>query len=386
MAMMLPLLKRSLYLTSPLSITPKNATFILRLSSSASATQNPSPKSNIMADYLIKSFGFPPQKAATASNYIAHSASTENADSVRNFLERHGFTESQIHAIVSWDARILVANVDETLRPNYKALRDIGYFSDAELNRLLTYHPRIFTHPRAIPRLNFWKEFLMNDKKKLLTAFVRNPGLICQDIDSGITPKISLLKDYGLSQNDIAILLLRGPGVFRRSVTSMEALLNMIAKELQLADKSWKFARCLIALSSIGTDNFQVKKELFMSFGWTERDFLDALRRDPLMVRFSEENIRGKVEFLVGKGGCENSYIVSHPSILGFSLEKRLMPRCHVMNILKSSNLVGRVGNLYNVICLTEKKFLDKVIFPNMARLPELHDTYIAACASQIPL
>jgi len=63
------------------------------------------------------------------------------------------------------------------------------------------------------------------------------------------------------------------------------------------------------------------------------------------------------MEFLVGKAGFEPSYIASGPILLRYSVEKRLMSRYHIMNILKSGELVGEKKNPYTIMRFPEKDF-----------------------------
>ena len=161
----------------------------------------------------------------------------------------------------------------------------------------------------------------------------------------------------------------------------MEALLKRV-QELGFPRGSVLFVRAFVSLSCVRLDMFKAKMEVFKSFGWSERDFLGALRKYPHLICLSRENIREKMEFLVGRAGCELAYITSHPMLLTFSLEKRLMPRHHVMNILKSSKLVELEMSFYTVMILSEKQFVERIIRRNMAQMPELHDNYTAAIRS----
>ena len=161
----------------------------------------------------------------------------------------------------------------------------------------------------------------------------------------------------------------------------MEALLKRV-QELGFPRGSVLFVRAFVSLSCVRLDMFKAKMEVFKSFGWSERDVLVALRKYPHLICLSRENIWEKMEFLVGRAGCELTCIASRPMLLTFSLEKRLMPRHHVMNILKSSKLVELEMSFYTVMILSEKQFVERIIRRNMAQMPELHDNYTAAIRS----
>lgn len=218
---------------------------------------------------------------------------------------------------------------------------------------------------------------------KLLSVLTRNPGLITQDIDTGIAPKIALLKDYGLSSTDIVMLLVTRSKYIRRSTVSMEDSLKRV-QELGFPRGSSMFVLALLSIGSTTTDMFQAKMEIFKSFGWSECMFFAAIKRFPTIVVLSEKNIREKVEFLVETAGCSQNYISLRPAILGFSLEKRLIPRYQMLKVLKSNELVGKNWDIYSIMSISEMKFLKRIIFRHKGIIPNLHETYIATFANQI--
>lgn len=253
-------------------------------------------------------------------------------------------------------------------------------FTAAELERLISSNARILIVAPAIPRLEFWQAFIGGDNRKdLVSVLTRNRGLITHDIVSGIAPKMLLLKEHGLSQRDIVGLVKRGHGFITRSSKTIEAVLNS-AKELGLDTKSPMFGHTLSSLVSFSSDSFKAKMEIFRGFGWSEEELLAAFKKAPSFLHLSEENIREKMEFLVGRAGCKQSYIALNPLLLTFSLEKRLRPRHYVMEVLKSKGIMGR-ARFSKIMCLTEKKFVESVILPCKEQVPNIHELYIAASA-----
>lgn len=105
------------------------------------------------------------------------------------------------------------------------------------------------------------------------------------------------------------------------------------------------FAFGLISLACLGIDAFKAKIKIFKGFGWSEEEFLNAWKKAPCIICHPEGFIREKMEFLVGQPGCKQYYIVSNPLLLRYSLEKRLMPRHNVIELLKSNKIVRRASH-----------------------------------------
>ncbi|KAF9587990.1 hypothetical protein IFM89_006869 [Coptis chinensis] len=99
--------------------------------------------------------------------------------------------------------------------------------------------------------------------------------------------------------------------------------------------------------------------------------------------------MQGRVEFFTVKQNFELSDIVKNPVILALSLEKRIIPRCNVLEILYSNSLIGRVnaGLVTSALTLNEEKFIEKYVTKYQVTIPEMwflvldnyiHPTFVA--------
>ncbi|CAH8256172.1 unnamed protein product [Arabidopsis lyrata] len=59
----------------------------------------------------------------------------------------------------------------------------------------------------------------------------------------------------------------------------------------------------------------------------------------------AKETVEKKTEFLVKKIIWPLKSVVSNPAGLGYSLQKRIVPRCNVIKALMSKGLIGRLNN-----------------------------------------
>ena len=254
-------------------------------------------------------------------------------------------------------------------------------FSQPALRKVITANPRVLVLESPLPRLNFWATLLNNNKKKMLAVFSRNRGLINHDVDRIVAPKIALLKKYGLSEADIGMIAVRGQRFITRSIESMKEVLKR-ARELGFNSESSMYGLGVSSVSSITGVRLEEKMEFFKEYGWSKEDFLTALKKAPFFIHLKEENVREKMEFLVGRAGCEQPYIASNPLLLMFSLEKRLKPRYYFMEFLNSNGVV-RKGGLCTIIYLSEKNFIDQFVLRYKETLPKVHEIYVAARAGR---
>ncbi|KAJ6801804.1 transcription termination factor MTERF8, chloroplastic-like isoform X2 [Iris pallida] len=339
---------------------------------------------NFITKYLVESCRFSPQRAAAVSTRISHLASPDRPDSVRHFLKHHvGFDDAEVRTLVSRYPPILCVDVDATVRPNFAAVtKALGETSSPHVRKMVLSNPGLLLLRSAVPRLEFWKSLLGGDADRLRTAFAKNMGLINYDVDAGIASKIAVLKRHGLSDADVATLVVRGQSFFRRSAASMGSLLTM-AQELGFPRGSPMLVLSLSCFSGISTETLKARMEIYRSFGWSQELIDSALLKFPFFIRLKEENVRRKMKFLVGRAGCTSEYVARRPVLLGYSLEKRLIPRHLVLEILKSEELIERDRDLYGVMVRSTHNFVRNFITPHEDRVPTLLGAYTAACAGK---
>jgi len=90
-----------------------------------------------------------------------------------------------------------------------------------------------------------------------------------------------------------------------------------------------------------------------------------------------KRNIKAKLNFFMNELGYGPGLIAKHRSLLCFSLEKRVMPRHLVFQLLKEKGLIRKKISFPNALSLPEDKFLRKFILPFLNDVPNLHDIYV---------
>ncbi|KAL5708729.1 hypothetical protein ACHQM5_019495 [Ranunculus cassubicifolius] len=94
-------------------------------------------------------------------------------------------------------------------------------------------------------------------------------------------------------------------------------------------------------------------------------------------MAFSEENIKSKMDYFVNKFGYAPSSIAEQPSVLLYSCEKRIIPRCSAMQILfRNGKVKQSTTTLYSFLQLQEDVFFKKYISRFEKEVPELLNAY----------
>ncbi|KAI7980561.1 hypothetical protein LOK49_Contig135G00009 [Camellia lanceoleosa] len=86
----------------------------------------------------------------------------------------------------------------------------------------------------------------------------------------------------------------------------------------------------------------------------------------------SEHKIMRVMEFFVNKMGWDSSFLARSPILIGFSLEKRIVPRCAMYQVLLLKGLIKNSFNLTTMLKKLEKWFLTKVVNCHEEEAPEL--------------
>ncbi|KAM1263356.1 hypothetical protein ACFX2G_028983 [Malus domestica] len=131
------------------------------------------------------------------------------------------------------------------------------------------------------------------------------------------------------------------------------------------------------ALSSANSKSIWTRNcEVYKRWGWSEDDVLSAFKRHPVCMTRSEKKIMQVMEFVVNKMGLSSQMIVKAPVIMGYSLEKRIIPRFSVLKVLMLKGLMDENRNLGWVLCFTEKQFLERFVTRYRTEVPQLSSVY----------
>ncbi|XP_055822896.1 uncharacterized protein LOC129891529 [Solanum dulcamara] len=349
--------------------------YCIKLELFCSSTATP----NLMPGFLVKSLGFSTEKAISASSKVTCLKSGNNKPNlVLNFFKQIGLDNNQIKILVSASPRLLFADIGKTLEPKVKFLQEIG-LSGSDLVRVISKSGpflRTGLDTGIRPSLEYLRKLLGNDEN-VAKALKRSPALLRHRLDRVMAPNILFLLNHGCSSLAIKKLILRNPRIFIQKLEWLEDKVLRVEKDFCIRSNSGMFLYGVEMLSSLSKSSLEMKLGIFRSFGWSDSDIITMVQRLPLCLTVSEVKLRNVLKFFMGELGCGSSYVACHPTLIMFSLEKRVLPRIKIWELLKEKQVMERVPCFYTVIKCSEREFLEKYILLLREEMPEIYEFYI---------
>ncbi|XP_042508453.1 transcription termination factor MTERF6, chloroplastic/mitochondrial-like [Macadamia integrifolia] len=347
----------------------QNPSFLRSISSKASRDQNP-----FVVSYLISSCGFSPAAAISASKKVGFESS-DGPDSVLTLFRNYGFTEAEISSLIRKCPLLLVASPTKLLLPKLEFFHSFG-LSNRNIAKILSSDPRVLffsLENKIILSFNFLKS-LVGTVENVVFGLKRQARFISCDIQN-VARNIAFLRENGVPESNIVSLLTKYP----RTVTPKNNRFKQILKVIQQMGFDPSKSLFIIALNgfvSMNKATWNQKLEAYRRWGFSEYDILIAFRRYPWFMTPSEKKIMNHMDFFVNKMGWERAVIIRYPQLLMFSLEKRILPRCSVLQVLILKGLVKEDLKIGRLMIRSEKYFLEKFVTKYEKEVPHLLDLY----------
>ncbi|XP_021723250.1 uncharacterized protein LOC110690689 isoform X1 [Chenopodium quinoa] len=358
----------------------------LRYSTSCSSSTEANPSSSL-TNYLVEVLGFSSQQSLSTSTKLAQrpksakatNVSTDlcnkasNANLITNFFKQNGFDESQIRKIILVQPRILLSNVDKTLKPKFEFLRGIG-ISGSVLSRIIALNPTLLCM-RLNPVIQTLRQVLGSDEN--VCKALSSSSIYCRRGTLGTYHKhllsnAELLKNYGIPYNIIQKHVMQDPESFVVSPLLFKDDLIKAEQKFRISRDSTMFLYVVRILRRLSEKNIESKFQVYKSFGWTQSDFFELIRRIPSCLGYSEAMTKMKLSFFMCELGYQPAYLMSRSAFMTCSLEKRVKPRHQVVLVLKEKGLIKKNYCFYSIIWMNELKFVNNLVLPYV----EVHEIY----------
>ncbi|XP_038888916.1 uncharacterized protein LOC120078689 isoform X1 [Benincasa hispida] len=139
------------------------------------------------------------------------------------------------------------------------------------------------------------------------------------------------------------------------------SIVNQV-KDMGFHPSKHVFVEAIRVLSSMSSSTWERKIEAYRKYGWSEDQTLLAFKKYPPCLVISEENIYKTMDFFVHKMRFKPEDIATNPSVMIYSLEKRIIPRCSVVQSLYSKGLLKKKLSITSIVRPAEKTFLEKYV------------------------
>lgn len=270
---------------------------------------------------------------------------------------------------------LLLANPKDTLLPKLEFFHSIG-ISSSDLARILAADPTILTRSlekQIIPSYNFLKSVLQSDEK-VVAALKRTSWVFLEDHSKKLIPNLSVLRAMGVPDSCIALLLAHLPETLIQKNEQFTKIVQEI-KEMGFDPTKSTFVLAIHVIAG-NKSIYSRCHEVYQRWGWSDDDILMAFRKHPNCMLLSEDKITKAIDFFVNQMGWPSRMIVRCPVVLFFSLEKRIKPRCFVVQVLRLKGLIKKTLSLSTVLLPSENYFLEKFVRKYEQQVPELWSVY----------
>ncbi|KAF3520294.1 hypothetical protein DY000_02063300 [Brassica cretica] len=359
-------------------------------SSSASGVSDCLKGKNFTVSYLVDSLSLTKKLAESISKKVTFD-DKRHPDSVLNLFRSHGFTDSQISAIITDYPMLLTADAEKSIGPKLQLLLSRGA-STSELTETISKVPRILSKDRSLSvYYDFVKEVIEADSKF---------GTLClpkRGKQENKIRNISALRELGMPQRMLFPLLISN----RPHICGKERFQESLKKVVEMGfdPTTPRFLEALRIVMGMNNETVQEKVNVYKRLGFTAEDILVMFKRFPIFLALSEENILNSVETFLGLGFSRDEiammvkrlpasigysgetvkkkteFVVKEmswplkavalfPQVLGLSMEKRIVPRCNVIKALISKGLIKSelLPPLSSALVCTDQDFLKRYV------------------------
>ncbi|VVA93740.1 unnamed protein product [Arabis nemorensis] len=195
------------------------------------------------------------------------------------------------------------------------------------------------------------------------SKFVHALRVFYEKSDKALEEKVQVYKRLGFAVGDVWEMFKKWPLSLTHSEKKISLRFETLKKCGLLEDEIFsvltKFPQCFGA----SEQKIENSIETFIGLGFSRDEFAMMVKSYPSCIGLSAETVKNKTEFLVKKMKWSLKALVSNPSVFGYSLEKRSVPRCNVIKALMlKSLLASKLPPLSHVLAITDQAFLNKYV------------------------
>ncbi|KAG2676139.1 hypothetical protein I3760_12G038500 [Carya illinoinensis] len=320
---------------------------------------------------LFKSLGF--SGANLAKMLIKYPTVLEsNAYTAVDFFRAHGFNDMQIKTLMMKSPDLYSYNANKIFKPKLEFFKSLG-LSDLEIAQLLSSEPNILKRSlekHIIPCVQELRRVLGTDEN-VLEAVKACFQILESNMVHMLQPNIATLKSHGVPQSLVVkLLFIRATSLLICSNRFSEIVSEVM--KLGFDPNHLKFVLAIMSMALNSKTLWEQKVEAYRSFGLSEGEIYAAFKRQPFCMSCSDKKIKKMMGFFVNKLKMKPSRISKSPNLLLLSLEKRIIPRCSVLQLLMLKGLIKEDTNIVSMVTMAEKNFMKRFVSKYQTEVPDV--------------
>lgn len=344
------------------------------LSFSLNRTYTSSPRSNsenhALLNFLIDFLKSPKQRALTITSRFSHVKSYNKPQAAVDFLKTHGFSDAQIRSLLYIHHKLLLFDVEKILKPKFIYFQELGV-PRPHLAMFISKNPMLLSSSldkKLKPAIELIKKVLELNRPESSKCNI-NDDLICIlsryswviGTESKLLSSVKYLESCGIVGSQLVVLLKNEPRLFFVGEIKLKSLLSRVT-ELGFVMGSRMLVHGVRACYGNRAETLQKKYEVLQSFGFSKLECAKIIIKSPILFKSSETRLRCGIEFFLNTLMLNKSVIVGSPYILMYSMEKRILPRHRVLQVMKSKRLVKRLPSISTMLCVSGETFVERYI------------------------
>ncbi|KAG6683922.1 hypothetical protein I3843_12G037600 [Carya illinoinensis] len=319
---------------------------------------------------VFESLGF--SGSSLAKMLSKHPAVLESdAHAAVEFFRAHGFSDKQITTLTMNCPSLYTYNAQKIFKPKLEFFKSLG-FSDLEITKILSAEPFVLTRSlekTIIPCVQELRRILGTDENVLKVIKVYCPVLRTNVVHT-LQPNIATLISHGVPRSFVLNFFCRPSSLLICGNRFSEIVVEVI--KLGFDPNSRKFVLAIMSMAQNTKTLWEQKVEALRSFGLSEVEIYSAFKRRPLCMSCSEKKIKKMMDFLVNKLKMKPSMISNCLYLLQHSLEKRIIPRCSVMQVLMLKGLIKEDIGFFGMVTMAEKEFMVRFVSKYQNEVPDV--------------
>ncbi|XP_074338089.1 uncharacterized protein LOC141675277 [Apium graveolens] len=333
--------------------------------------------SEFKISFLKNKCGLSGKALSNACKCLDFDCSHQRPDSVLELFRAFGFSQRNIAKIISIYPLVLINyHPVNILKPKLDFLLSISQ-SQADVVDIVTKNPTLLIRSlnnHLIPSLNLLNS-VTGSYPNTVSVLKYNCYILCYDLSENLLLNTQFLTALGVPYSQI-LKLLRSYGPLLS--TPHDRFRNFV---LELTDMGFElessyFCNAMHALCFLTDSTWKSRCGLFRRFGFSNSEILSMFKKLPLVMCYSENNIKEKVEFFLNKLQWPVLRLSSYPTVLSYSLEKRIIPRCSVLQVLFLKNITSESYMLSSILVMAEKQFFKDFVTAYKDEVPEVIEAH----------
>ncbi|PIN03019.1 Mitochondrial transcription termination factor, mTERF [Handroanthus impetiginosus] len=334
------------------------------------STPHLSSENIVLVDYLTDTLKLPKTKAITISSRYPYINSLAKPKAVISFFKSLGFSDAQVQFSALRQPAVLFSDVEKTLKPKVKFFQELG-IAGPHLGELISKNPALLTgslDKKLKPSIGVIKKVVELDGRENSKAGVND--LVFRILsryswvlgkNSRLSSSINYLRSCGVVGSQLIMLLRSEPRLFSLPEAELKILVSR-ATQMGCSIGSRMLVYGISVHFSNSAETINRKYELLQSFGFSKGECDEMFVKSPYLFKTSEAKLRRGIGFFLNTLMLDKSVILRSPCFLKFSMEKRMIPRYKILEMIKSRKLLKKGPSFLVMLVLPEEKFVERYI------------------------